>query len=58
MNAPISVPEGLSIYAELAFSCSNRTVHGIASANIPPRAVFAPRPAFAERGFLRAGHPR
>ena len=43
MNAPISVPEGLSIYAELAFSCSNRTVHGIASANIPPtsRAIGA-----------------
>jgi len=30
MNAPISVPEGLSIYAELAFSCSNRTVHSVA----------------------------
>ena len=58
MNAPISVPEGLSIYAELAFSCSNRTVHGIASANIPPTSRVRPASGLAERGFLRAGHPR
>jgi hypothetical protein len=54
MNAPISsVSEGLSIYAELAFSCSNRTVHGVAPRpTFHLRVAFAPRPAPAEPGFF------
>jgi hypothetical protein len=53
VNAPISVPEGLSIYAELAFSCSNRTVHSVAPRpTFLLRAAFAPRPALASGAFF------
>jgi hypothetical protein len=57
MNAPISVPEGLSIYAELAFSCSNRTVHGIASANIPPTSRVRPASGLCRAGLFARWSP-
>jgi hypothetical protein len=51
----ISRPEGLSIYAELAFSCSNRTVHGVAPRpTFLLRAAFAPRPGPCRAGLFRA----